>query len=47
MKEMMKQHGGTIAEAAGGIIIIGLIGAAFLGGGLGQIAKLLSAWLYG
>lgn len=47
MKEVIKQHGGALAEAAGGIVIIGLIGAAFLGGGLGQIAKLLSAWLYG
>lgn len=47
MKEIVKQHGGMIAEAAGGIIIIGLIGAAFLGGGLGWIAKMLSAWMYG
>ena len=47
VKEIVKQHGGMIAEAAGGIIIIGLIGAAFLGGGLGWIAKMLSAWMYG
>lgn len=47
MKEIVKQHGGMIAETAGGIIILGLIGTAFLGGGLGRIAKIFSAWLYG
>lgn len=47
MKEVIKQHGGTLAEAAGGILVIGLIAFAFFGGGLAQIAKMFSAWLYG
>ncbi|MGN0291899.1 MAG: hypothetical protein ACI4C5_08205 [Lachnospiraceae bacterium] len=47
MRETIKQHGGMIAEAAGGLIVIGLMAAAFLGGGLSVIAKTFSAWLYG
>lgn len=47
MKEVIKQHGGAIAEAAGGIVVIGLLAGAFFGGGLSGIAKMLSAWLYG
>lgn len=47
MKEMIKEHGGMIAEAVGGLMLIGLLAGAFLGGGLSKIAKLFSAWLYG
>lgn len=47
MKEVIRQHGGTLAEAAGGVLLIGLTAFAFFGGGLGRIAELLSAWLYG
>lgn len=47
MKEIMKQHGGTLAEAAGGILLIGLIAAAFFGGGISGITEAFSAWLYG
>lgn len=47
MKEMIKQHGGVLAEAIGGILLIGLIGTVLFGGGLAGIAKIFSTWLYG
>lgn len=47
MKEVIKQYGSALMEAAGGIIVIGLIGVAFLGGGLAGIARIFSTWLYG
>lgn len=47
MREIIKEHGGMIAEAAGGLLVIGLMGAAFFGGGLSAIARTFSAWLYG
>jgi hypothetical protein len=47
MKEIIKQYGETLAEAIGGILLIGLIGTVFFGGGLAGIAKIFSAWLYG
>lgn len=47
MKEFISQHGETIVEAAGTVLIIGFLAVMTLGGGLSAGIRLFSNWLYG
>lgn len=47
MNELMKENGSVILEALGGVLVIGILAAAFLGGGLAKASQAFSSWLYG
>lgn len=47
MEEFAKQHGTAMISIAGCLIGMGVLTAAFFGGGLAALAKAWSVWLYG
>lgn len=47
MIEFIKQHGQTLIEAGGAVIMIGVFAGAFFGVGFSAAATMFSKWLYG
>lgn len=47
MKEIIREHGGAVADAAGAILVTALIAGAVFGGGISRVTEYFSAWLYG
>lgn len=47
MKEFINQHGESILEAAGAVLVLSAFGIAVFGSGLSGIAQTFSGWLYG
>ena len=47
MRDLIAQHGEAIAEAAGAILVIGILSLMTFGGGLSDAIHFFSSWLYG
>lgn len=45
MRELIAQHGEAIAEAAGAILVIGILSLMTFGGGLSDAIHFFSSWL--